>query len=201
MIKAITAIVAILCAAQVSAIKCPRSKEIGNFNTYLHLFKEQADTHLSFYNTQTDLRLVFEVKVGGVPTDTPPTLSEYKAIFRLVDSRENKTWFYLVWVKFNAGGQIISEIYKSGRFRDYRDAVLPGTITLLNTIIFSNFMEEAVDLTLDLIPCCDSLIKLEWDYFYYMLPNFYKSGKGINTPLCTTPKPPVLPMAKKPKNK
>ena len=159
------------CLAQ----RCPRLKSIGNPVNYLHLFKEEGDTHFSFLNAKTEVDVVFQTFTSG----------DYKVAFKLTDTNyPPRVWLYLVWAKFN-GDQIITDIVNYGRFRflpaDPTNADIASQTP--NESLLKSFFQLASLPTLVSFSCNNKVIKMEYDYFTYMFANYYKTGLGLNQPL------------------
>ncbi len=160
----------LLIAAAFAQPLCPRSKEVGNFINYVHLFKEEADTLLSFYNAKTSVAVLYSSSI------LTGTVTDHRVVFRVTDSNiPRRTWIFAVWVKLNAQ-QVIEEVVNFMKFRYISD---PDTIAIANDL-FKN--QVTVTLTNVTGNCFLSVIKLEYDYFYYMFANYYKNGDGIKNP-------------------
>ena len=163
------ACVLLLIAATFAQPLCPRSKEVGNFINYLHLFKEEADTLLSFYNAKTNVEVLF---------NTPATLAgatDHKVLFKVTDTNvPKKVWIYAVWAKLNSS-QVILDIVNFMKFRYINDA----DVNSIASELFKIPVVVGAPLT---TKCFTSVIKLEYDYFYYMFANYYKNGLGEKDP-------------------
>ena len=175
MIKTIRLFVALTILTSALAQRCPRLKSVGNPINYLHLFKEEADTQLSFFNAKTEVDVVYQTFVNN----------EYKVAFKVTDNNyPTRIWLYLVWARFN-NDQIITDIVNYARFPFLpADPINPDVPSQTpNESLLRSFFQLAANPTLTSIPCSNKVIKLEYDYFYYMFANYYKTGLGLNTPL------------------
>ena len=158
---------------------CPRSREVGNFINYLHLFKEEADSLLSFYNAKTDVTLIYQF-IGNLVFGR----RTYRVVFRVVDSNSpSKAWIYGISARVNAQN-IITEIrnFGKGRSRPNNPAAVDPADQNPDAFYVRSLFALLATPTLAPIPCYNSVIKLEYDYFYYMFANYYKNGSGSNAP-------------------
>lgn len=180
MIKIAFALCSLLAISNILAQPlCPRSPDVGNYINYLHLFKEEADTLLSFYNAKTSVIMIFEETnlVVGVR-------KEHKVAFQVVDNNfPQRTWIYAVWVYLNLDDVVI-DIYNFAKFRS-----IPDDCTLTAPFNYPNgyylkslFQLPTLPILSPPIICSNSVIKLEYDYFYYMFANYYKTGSGLVRP-------------------
>ena len=180
MFKTTYALCVLLLAANISAQPlCPRSKDVGNFINYLHLFKEEADTLLSFYNTKTTVEVIYED--FGPISDLS---RNHKIAFKVTDNNHPKsTWVYAVWVQFEATTLVIKQVYNFAKFRFLPDITV-GLVTVNpNAEYLKSLFALVAAPAITSITCSQSVIKLEYDYFYYMFANYYKSGLGERKPL------------------
>ncbi len=158
---------------------CPRSREVGNFINYLHLFKEEADSLLSFYNAKTDVTLIYQF-IGNLVFGR----RVHRVAFKVVDRNSpSRTWIYAVSSRVNAAN-VITEIRNFGKFRSRPDDLSQVDLTkkFPDAAYIQSLFALINPITLTVIPCYNSVIKLEYDYFYYMFANYYKTGSGINQP-------------------
>ncbi len=158
---------------------CPRSREVGNFINYLHLFKEEADSLLSFYNAKTDVTMIHQF-IGPLVFGR----RSYRVAFRVVDSNSpSKSWIYGVSARVNAAN-VITEIRNFGKARSLPND--PANPDVSKQFPDRDYIKSLFALianpVLGPIPCYNSVIKLEYDYFYYMFANYYKNGSGTNAP-------------------
>ncbi len=161
----------VLIAATISQPLCPRSKEVGNFLNYLHLFKEEADTLLSFYNAKTSVEVIFTSSV------LTGTITDHRVVFRVTDTNiPRRIWIYAVWVKLNSQ-MVIESVVNFMKFRYLDD---PTTIDIVTQLFRAPAAVTLAPVTTD---CFLPVIKLEYDYFYYMFANYYKNGDGIKKPI------------------
>ena len=164
--------VALLVASSALALvgtdECPKTAQVGNYINYLHLFKEETDNLWNFYNANTVATLVYQNVAAP----------NHKVAFQVVDSNRQapRTWYYYVWATFKTN-EVLESVYKFGKFSDKG--------TTINNSILKEFFELATAPTLATINCYDSVIKLEYIYFYYMFTNYYKNGLGLLPPSTT----------------
>lgn len=174
MFKTTHALSALLFISQLLAAECPRSADVGNYVNFFHLFKEDDDALLSFFNAKTEVLLVYQhvSSSGG--------LTRHRLAFRVIDKNfPPKTHLYLLLVRFNPSG-LIEQIDRAARFRSTE------TATQKDVDAINSFFD--VNINLGQLPnyqepCYNDIIKLEYDYFYYMYAHYYKDGRGLEAPL------------------
>ena len=179
MFKTTFALCVLAIASGVSAQPlCPRSPDVGNYINYLHLFKEEADTLLNFYNAKTLVEAFYE------DITTVGSTRHHKIAFRVTDSNyPQKTWIFAVWAKLDSN-DVLLDIYNFTKFRSLPDDLGNPVVILQRPnaeYLKSFFILGALPTFLN-INCSLSVIKLEYMYFYYMFANYYKNGSGLIQP-------------------
>ena len=149
---------------------CPQDPQVGNPINYAHLFKEQTDLHWDFYNTKTDVELVYQevIALGGGG-------ERHRIAFRITDTNlPVRQWLYMVDIRYDANN-FIDQIDRLAKIRSN------GTTGFDETLL-QNFFDAGITLP---TPgnCC--LAKLEYINFYYLFTHYYKDGLGLNQPACT----------------
>ncbi len=167
--------VLLLIAASFAQNLCPRSKEVGNYINYIHLFKEEGDSLLSFYNAKTAVEVVYQ---SVVTTVVAPIITDHRIVFRVTDNNlPRRVWIMAVWVKLNSD-RVIIDVVNYMKFLNRAD---PDTLAILRDVL----QENVAALTPITTNCFTQVIKLEYDYFYYMFANYYKNGLGERAPKTT----------------
>ncbi len=178
---------ALLLISQLSASECPVHAKIGNAINFVRLFKEQADSDWNYQNLNTNFKLrlhQISPKKGDGET--------HRIVFEVEEEANKRAWLYCIEVRYDDAG-ILMEVVKYGRFRVYQNDRDSDFAERMNQLVVDNFfhfkprlMNSDQDkdyaehyiykLHNKMSTKCNPLTKMEYDYFYYLFANYYKTG-------------------------
>ena len=169
--------------------ECPVHSKIGNAINFARLFKEQADSDWNYQNLNTDFKLRLHLV-----EPRKNVREKHKIVFEVMDrsSKPARTWFYCIDVIYESSG-ILRRIDKFARFRKYVNPANPQLAARINQLMIDNFFHHKIralnaDQDADYsehyrytlhdpdTTKCNPMTKMEYDYFYYLYTNYYKSG-------------------------